>query len=99
PGRFAWSELRSCWSSMLLRLCRSALRDGTLAIGGLRERGMVMLMAIRLAVVSAVTVLPIGTAAAQRCDGVHVAVGTNDRCLVPGGGERFKDCADCPQMV
>jgi formylglycine-generating enzyme required for sulfatase activity len=55
---------------------------------------------VRLAVVSAVAVLSIGTAAAQRCDGVEVTVGASERrCLVPGGGERFKDCAACPQMV
>ena len=65
---------------------------------------MVRLMAIttlaRLAVVSAVAVLSIGTAAAQRCDGVELAVGAKQRrCLVPGAGERFKDCAACPQMV
>src|SRR5262245_23294515 len=54
----------------------------------------------RLAVVSAIAVLSSGSAAAQRCDGVEVTVGANERrCLVPGAGKRFKDCADCPEMV
>jgi formylglycine-generating enzyme required for sulfatase activity len=56
---------------------------------------------VRLAVVSAVAVLSLGSAAAQRCDGVEIAVGAKNerRCLVPGAGERFTDCAACPQMV
>jgi formylglycine-generating enzyme required for sulfatase activity len=41
-----------------------------------------------------------GPAAAQHCDGIEAAVGTQARrCLRPGSGERFKDCEDCPAMV
>ena len=37
---------------------------------------------------------------AQPCDGVEVKVGANEqRCVKPGGGESFKDCPDCPEMV
>jgi formylglycine-generating enzyme required for sulfatase activity len=55
---------------------------------------------VRLAVVSAVAVLSLGGAAAQRCDGGETAVGADERrCLRPGAGERFKDCPDCPEMV
>ena len=61
---------------------------------------MVISALVRLAVVWSMAVLPIGTAAAQRCDGVEVAVGADERrCLVPGAGARFKDCTACPQMV
>jgi formylglycine-generating enzyme required for sulfatase activity len=39
-------------------------------------------------------------AAAQRCDGVQVAIGIGEqRCLKPGAGESFKDCPGCPDMV
>jgi formylglycine-generating enzyme required for sulfatase activity len=39
-------------------------------------------------------------AAAQRCDGVQVEIGMGEqRCLKPGGGESFKDCPGCPDMV
>jgi formylglycine-generating enzyme required for sulfatase activity len=39
-------------------------------------------------------------AAAQPCDGIRVDLGTGGvRCLVPGAGERFRDCPDCPEMV
>ena len=44
--------------------------------------------------------LTIGPAAAQSCAGIEVAVGAGERrCLQPGAGERFRDCADCPEMV
>ena len=38
----------------------------------------------------------------ERCDGVEVTVGQNERrCLKPGTGktEYFKECATCPEMV
>jgi formylglycine-generating enzyme required for sulfatase activity len=42
----------------------------------------------------------IGLSAAQQCDGIWVFVAANERrCLGPGAAERFKDCADCPEMV
>jgi formylglycine-generating enzyme required for sulfatase activity len=38
--------------------------------------------------------------AAQSCAGVEIALRTGGtRCLAPGGGERFRDCPECPQMV
>jgi formylglycine-generating enzyme required for sulfatase activity len=44
--------------------------------------------------------LAIGPASAQTCRGVEVALRTGEtRCLAPGGGERFRDCPDCPEMV
>ena len=47
-----------------------------------------------------VSVLSIGTAAAQRCDGVQIEIGANEQhCLKPGTGQWFKDCPDCPEMV
>ena len=52
------------------------------------------------AVVSLAGVLTIDPAAAQSCAGIEVAVAAGERrCLQPGAGERFKDCADCPEMV
>lgn len=34
------------------------------------------------------------------CDGLLVSVAADERpCIVPGSGESFKDCADCPEMV
>jgi formylglycine-generating enzyme required for sulfatase activity len=51
-------------------------------------------------VVLLASVLATGPAAAQRCEGIEVATGLGERrCLKPGAGERFKDCADCPEMV
>jgi hypothetical protein len=39
-------------------------------------------------------------AAAQTCDGVQVEIAASEqRCLKPGAGQRFKDCRDCPEMV
>ncbi len=44
--------------------------------------------------------LTTGPAAAQSCAGIEVAIGPGERrCLEPGAGERFKDCADCPEMT
>ena len=51
-------------------------------------------------VVSLAGMLTIGPAAAQSCAGIEVAIGAGERrCLKPGAGQRFKDCADCPEMV
>jgi formylglycine-generating enzyme required for sulfatase activity len=37
---------------------------------------------------------------AQTCSGTAINVGAHEaRCIKPGNGERFKDCADCPEMV
>ena len=45
-------------------------------------------------------VLSIGTAAAQRCDGIEVEISASEqRCFKPGTGQSFKDCPDCPEMV
>jgi formylglycine-generating enzyme required for sulfatase activity len=56
--------------------------------------------AIWTAMISVIGMLLIGPSAAQQCDGVEVPLGTRaSRCLKPGADERFKDCADCPEMV
>jgi formylglycine-generating enzyme required for sulfatase activity len=56
-------------------------------------------IAAGLAVLIAPLVLP-HPGAAQRCDGIEVAVGADTRrCVRPVSGERFQDCADCPEMV
>jgi formylglycine-generating enzyme required for sulfatase activity len=53
-----------------------------------------------LAVLLIIGLLLPGPSAAQRCDGVEVATASGERrCIRPGGGDRFRDCADCPQMV
>ncbi|MFL6818580.1 MAG: formylglycine-generating enzyme family protein [Bradyrhizobium sp.] len=47
-----------------------------------------------------IQVLPIRTADAQHCSGLLIEIGaTEQRCLQPGSGDSFKDCADCPEMV
>jgi formylglycine-generating enzyme required for sulfatase activity len=47
-----------------------------------------------------VLVIASSCASSHRCAGASVELGSGDtRCLQPGGGERFKDCADCPEMV
>ena len=57
-------------------------------------------LALARLTVAWLTVLSIGTAAAQRCDGVEVEIGANEqRCLKPGAGQSFRDCPDCPEMV
>jgi formylglycine-generating enzyme required for sulfatase activity len=54
----------------------------------------------RLAMVLLIGLLSPSPSTAQQCDGVELAIATNERrCLRPGGGERFKDCANCPEMV
>ena len=54
----------------------------------------------RLTVACLIGVLSIGSAAAQRCDGIEVEIAANQqRCLKPGTGQSFKDCPDCPEMV
>ena len=35
----------------------------------------------------------------NRCDGIQIDVAGTQRCLMPGAGEPFKDCSDCPEMV
>lgn len=52
---------------------------------------------MRLAGAWLIGLLAICPSAAQRCDGVEGPDG--HRCLRPGAGDRFKDCADCPEMV
>jgi formylglycine-generating enzyme required for sulfatase activity len=66
-----------------------------------REWGVeVSIPALKLCWVSMVLLLAAGCAASQRCGGVNIGVGSDTtRCLRPGGGERFKDCAECPEMV
>ncbi|MBX9590497.1 MAG: formylglycine-generating enzyme family protein [Hyphomonadaceae bacterium] len=57
-------------------------------------------VAHRLAMVWLTGLLMSGPGAAQPCDGVEVRTGMGERrCLKPGAGERFRDCADCPEMV
>jgi formylglycine-generating enzyme required for sulfatase activity len=54
----------------------------------------------RLAMALLIAPLASCPSAAQRCDGVELTIAANERqCLRPGLGERFKDCADCPDMV
>lgn len=54
----------------------------------------------RLAAAWSIAALSLGTAAAQRCDGVETTAAAGERrCIVPGAGERFKDCTNCPEMV
>jgi hypothetical protein len=54
----------------------------------------------RLALGWLIAALAITQTLAQDCRGVLVAVGASgQRCLVPGAGERFKDCAECPEMI
>ena len=43
---------------------------------------------------------PSAAHAAQTCDGVVLTTAANERrCIRPGSGERFRDCAECPEMV
>jgi formylglycine-generating enzyme required for sulfatase activity len=53
------------------------------------------------AVIAAIVVpLVISPAVPQSCEGVKVELGSGGaRCIVPGSGERFRDCPDCPEMV
>jgi formylglycine-generating enzyme required for sulfatase activity len=45
-------------------------------------------------------VFSITATSAQHCDGIEVDIGAhNQRCLKAGGGQPFKDCPDCPEMV
>jgi formylglycine-generating enzyme required for sulfatase activity len=54
----------------------------------------------RLAMAMLIGLLSAGPSAAQHCDGVALTIATSERrCLRPGSGERFKDCAECPEMV
>jgi formylglycine-generating enzyme required for sulfatase activity len=57
-------------------------------------------LALARLTVAWMAVVSIGAAAAQRCDGIEVAIGASERrCLKPGIGQSFKDCPDCPEMV
>lgn len=50
--------------------------------------------------VAALLLLAAGCSATPDCQGVRVAIGPDaPRCLEPGGGERFRDCPDCPELV
>jgi formylglycine-generating enzyme required for sulfatase activity len=63
--------------------------------GPLYARRLFPLVAVWL-----IAVFSVASVAAQPCDGVEIVTGLGERrCLKPGGGERFKDCADCPEMV
>jgi formylglycine-generating enzyme required for sulfatase activity len=54
----------------------------------------------RLAMAMFIGLLSPSASAAQSCGGVDLTIATNERrCLRPGSGERFKDCAECPEMV
>lgn len=45
-------------------------------------------------------VFSITATSAQHCDGIEVDIDAqNQRCLKAGGGQHFKDCTDCPEMV
>src|SRR5262245_54250207 len=66
-------------------------------IGGPLRRWSRTIAATVASAMAAPAILP---AAAQSCDGVRVELGTGEaRCLKPGAGDRFRDCADCPEMV
>lgn len=59
-------------------------------------------MPARMALMGLVAVWSPGAshAAAQSCDGVQVETAAGEpRCLKPGGGQPFRDCRDCPEMV
>src|SRR5262249_8205314 len=61
---------------------------------------MVEAPSTRFAMAVLIGLLSSTPSAAQHCDGVELTIATNERrCLRPGSGERFKDCADCPEMV
>ena len=54
-------------------------------------------LAVAVAMMALLSICP---SVAQNCDGVRLAVGADERrCVQPGAGERFQDCADCPEMV
>jgi formylglycine-generating enzyme required for sulfatase activity len=54
----------------------------------------------RICLVPLILLLASSPAASQTCAGVEVDVGTDTgRCVLPGKGERFRDCPDCPEMV
>ena len=51
-------------------------------------------------VAAMMALLSISPSVAQTCDGMLLAVDADERrCMQPGAGERFKDCADCSEMV
>src|SRR5262245_53798050 len=53
-----------------------------------------------VAIACAIAMLAMTPATPQHCDAVSVTASTGEKsCLTPGAGERFRDCADCPEMV
>ena len=54
----------------------------------------------RASLVWLIAVFSTGTAMAQRCDGIEVAIGIGENsCLKPGASGPFRDCANCPAMA
>jgi formylglycine-generating enzyme required for sulfatase activity len=52
------------------------------------------------AAMGSIAMAAMGPSAAQTCDGIQVDIGqTERRCLQPGGGQVFRDCPECPEMV
>jgi len=55
---------------------------------------------IAAGIVWLITAVSAGSGVAQQCDGAEVFIATGEhRCLKPGAGQSFKDCADCPEMA
>jgi formylglycine-generating enzyme required for sulfatase activity len=55
---------------------------------------------LRTSIVCVIGLSSLGVSHAQPCDGIWLSVAADaHRCFRPGTGERFKDCADCPEMV
>lgn len=69
-------------------------------IGPGLESGLVDCAVGRLNVAKRGNVEP-AVAPAPRCDGIEVRVGQANsmQCVRPGSGQRFRDCATCPEMV
>ena len=58
------------------------------------------IVALRLCLLSLLLLFATGCAEPLPCEGQATRVGSDtSRCLQPGAGERFKDCADCPELV
>jgi formylglycine-generating enzyme required for sulfatase activity len=57
-------------------------------------------IALRVCSLSLLLLFSAGCAKPPRCEGQAIRVSSDiSRCLQPGGSERFKDCADCPELV
>jgi formylglycine-generating enzyme required for sulfatase activity len=55
---------------------------------------------LRTSIACMIGLASIGFGTAQQCNGIWLSVAADaHRCFPPGTGERFKDCADCPEMV